>query len=463
VDRCRVRRSPAGGVHPAPRFGLIDDGNPNAFTFGHYPGDARLVITTGLVDLLTSDERQAVVAHELGHIAHWDFVVMTVAAAVPLVLYILAQGLMGRGRRSNRDRGSYAALIGLVSWIAYIVSHYIVLLLSRVREYYADRFAGEVTRNPGVLSTALVKIAYGLAAAPREGKMRDNTRMVAARAFGVFDPVVAQGLALASAGSGAVSTAAMENAMKWDLWNPWAMLTELRSTHPLPAKRIRALEQQSQAYGQLPAISFRAERPESYLDDFAADLFMNYLPLLTLLAGLAAGAAMAVAGLGLAGVGAGLLVALMGTWVKRRFSYRHEFSEQRSVSSLIGEVKVSQVRSIPCTIEGKIIGRGIPGLFYSEDLVLQDESGFIVVDYRQPLRLFDFLFGWIRAEGLIGQEGQAMGWYRRAARPYFEMRKLVLRSGETITSYTYPVQQFLLYAGMAIAVVLLVLGVVGIL
>jgi heat shock protein HtpX len=448
---------------PSPRFGVIDDGNPNAFTFGHYPGDARLVVTTGLIEMLSSEERKAVVAHELGHIAHWDFVVMTVVAAVPLVLYILARSLMGRGRQRSRNRGGYAVLIGLVSYVAYIVSHYVVLLLSRVREYYADRFAGEVTGRPGVLSTALVKIAYGLAAAPKAEGGRENTRMVAVRAFGVFDPLVAQSLALASAGSGAVSTESMESAMKWDLWNPWAALTELRSTHPLPAKRIRALELQSEAYNQLPSISFRAERPESYLDEFLTDILVSYLPLVGLLAGAGIGVALAALGLGFGGIGAAVLGLCVGAWLKLRFSYRHDFAESRSVSSLISEVKVSQVRSIPCTLEGKIIGRGIPGLFYSEDLVLQDSTGFIVVDYRQPLRFLDFLFGWIKAEGLIGREGQAMGWYRRAGRPYFEMRKLVLSNGETITSYTYPVKRLLLYAGLFIGAVLLVLGAAGVL
>jgi heat shock protein HtpX len=451
-----IRRACAEKNIPIPRLGLIHDGNPNAFTFGHYPGDARLVVTTGLLEMLNDGEKQAVVAHELGHIAHWDFVVMTVAAAVPLALYILARSLIrGRGRKGRS--GGYAVLVGVISYVAYIVSHYIVLLLSRVREYYADQFAGEVTQKPNALSTALVKVAYGLAAAPK-GKKKDNTRMVAAQAFGIFDPKVAQSLALASAGSGAITAEAMESAMKWDLWNPWALLFELRSTHPLPAKRIRALERQSEAYNQLPTFSFRAERPESYLDEFLVDVLVNYLPLAALIVGLAlAAVAFLTLQVTLGGIGLVVLLVSVAAWLKRRFSYRHAFDQRRSIKSLIGEVKVSAVRSIPCTIEGQIIGRGIPGLFYSEDLVLRDDGGFIVLDYRQPLRFFEFLFGWIKAESLIGQEGQAMGWYRRSPRPYFEMRRLVLRNGETVTSYSYPVAQFLVYAGMIVGLVLLAL------
>ncbi len=459
-----IQRTCAARKIPEPRFGLIHDGNPNAFTFGHYPGNARLVITTGLRDMLDSGERQAVVAHELGHIAHWDFVVMTMAAVVPLVLYVLYRTLLtGRRRRDRGRAGEYLVIVGIVSFIAYIISHYIVLLLSRTREYYADRFAGEATGDPDALSGALVKVAYGLAAAPKEkkkkGETRENIRMVAAQSFGIFDPTVAQSLALASAGSGAISTDSMESAMKWDLWNPWAFLYELRSTHPLPAKRMKALERQTEAYGRVPRFSFRAIQLESYWDEFLVDLVVNYLPFLGFLAGVGAALALWLSAERWV-AGAGIVLLLVGAtwWLKRRFSYRHRFEEKRTIRSLIGEVKVSAVRSIPCTIEGKIIGRGIPGLFYSEDLVLRDEGGFIVLDYRQPIRLFEFFFGWIKAESLIGKEGKAVGWYRRSPRPYFELRKLMLKGGETVTTYVYPLAQFFVYASMVVGVLLVVLG-----
>ncbi len=438
---------------PPPRFGVIQDGNPNAFTFGHYPGNARLVVTAGLLDLLDPDERNAVVAHELGHIAHWDFVVMTAAAAVPLVLYVLYITMRTAGRK--RDRGGYAALIGSLSFIAYIVSQYIVLLLSRVREYYADQFAGEVSKKPDSLSTALVKIAYGLARAPKEEGKKDDARMIGARTLGIFDPKVAQALALASAGTGAVSATSMESAMKWDLWNPWAAFYELASSHPLPAKRIQALEKQTKAMGGSPRFSFRAEKPESYWDEFLVDLLINYLPLIGVFVGVVAFVMLnLVIGLPLGSIGTALFFLSLGWWLKRRFSYRRNFDQEETVQGLIEEVKVSRVRSIPCTIKGKIIGRGVPGLFYSEDLVLQDATGFIILDYRQPVRIFEFLFGWMKAEKLIGIQGEAIGWYRRAPRPYFEMLELRLENGEVIKSYFYPFSQFFIYAGLVLGIVL---------
>jgi heat shock protein HtpX len=335
--------------------------------------------------------------------------------------------------------------------VAYIVSHYIVLLLSRIREFYADQYSGNVTGDPDALSTALVKIAYGMAAAKDDEDSKDDARMIAGRAFGIFDPKIAQSLALVGAGEGMITADTMEQAMKWDLWNPWAGFYEFGSSHPLPAKRIQALEKQTESLGKMPHFSFRIVQPESYWDEFLVDLLVNFLPAVAFIFGI-------FLSLFIPSLGFTILLVFLAWWLKRWFSYRHEFDEKRDVKSLISEVKVSGVRSIPCTLEGKIIGRGVPGLFYSDDLVLQDDTGFIVVDYRQPLRFLEFLFGWIKAESLIGRTGKVMGWYRRSPKPYFEMRKLVFDDGETVTSYSYPVVQFLVYAGIVIGLFLILLA-----
>jgi Zn-dependent protease with chaperone function len=62
-----------------PWFGIIEDGAPQAFTYGHHPSNARVVISRGLFDLLTPEEVEAVVAHELGHACNWDMALMTLA------------------------------------------------------------------------------------------------------------------------------------------------------------------------------------------------------------------------------------------------------------------------------------------------------------------------------------------------------------------------------------------------
>ena len=130
-----------------PSFGIIDDGAPQAFTYGHHPSNARVVISRGTIDLLEPEELDGVVAHELGHACHWDMAIMTLANLVPLLLYwIYDLSIRARGR-DNKSSG-YAWVVAIGAYVLYLVSEYVVLWFSRTREYYADRFAGQVTGNP---------------------------------------------------------------------------------------------------------------------------------------------------------------------------------------------------------------------------------------------------------------------------------------------------------------------------
>lgn len=427
-----------------PRMGIISDGSPNAFTYGHHPDNARIVVTQGLLDLLNEEESEAVIAHEIGHVVHWDMLIMTLAQLVPLILYYIYRALI-RMRSRGRDKSApYRLLIAISAYILYIISEFIVLWFSRIREFFADRFSGEVTGNPNNLASALVKIGYGLAGDDtrkidiKQKDRRDTLNAVGP--LGIFDSKTAKILAVSGyAGpvkmGGAVDKEKLKDAAKWDLWNPWAAYYELQSTHPLIAKRLKFLSNQSSSLGKEPYIEFNERKPESYWDEFLVDLFIKSLPFIAVVWGIALFAMrqeVSFLWFGLLAFGSAYLMQIL-------FSYPNYDFAQMTVKSLLKKIKVSAVRPVPCSIKGKIIGRGIPGLIFSEDFVMQDETGIIFLDYHQPLGIFDFLFGLLRAAKYINQDVEIIGWYRRSPVPYIEIKKLKI-GGEESACFVYHVK-----------------------
>jgi heat shock protein HtpX len=229
-------------VH-VPEIYIVNDGSPNAFTFGRTNSSATLAVTNGLLRSLTKDEVAAVVAHEIGHIKHWDMAVMTAVSVVPTLAYYVYM-FSFRSRSSDRDRRSEAALVGIGAFIIYFVSNLLVLALSRLREYYADRFSGSVTK-PGLLISGLAKITYGLGT-------RSSESQSPARAFMIADPVVAA-VELSELSEQyddlEVSGSELRKAMEWERNNPFARLSEIFRTHPLTWKRIQALREQEKEKG----------------------------------------------------------------------------------------------------------------------------------------------------------------------------------------------------------------------
>ena len=101
-----------------PRLGIIDDQNPTAFTYGSLPNSARLIISQGLFTYLEDEEVAAVYAHELGHIVHWDFAVMTVASTLIQICYLIytfARRMGRRGSEKVKDAMQTAAIVVVFS------------------------------------------------------------------------------------------------------------------------------------------------------------------------------------------------------------------------------------------------------------------------------------------------------------------------------------------------------------
>jgi heat shock protein HtpX len=149
---------------PKPRVGIADTHVPNAFATGRSPERAVVCVTTGILHTLTAEELEAVLAHELSHVAHRDVLVMTVASSAGIAAGMLTQGaqygaFFGGGRRDNNNGGLPIWLVVLVvSLVVYAVSFVLLRLLSRYRELSADRAGAYLTMKPQALASALQKI-----------------------------------------------------------------------------------------------------------------------------------------------------------------------------------------------------------------------------------------------------------------------------------------------------------------
>jgi heat shock protein HtpX len=201
---------------PRPKVYIVENPTPNAFAFGRTQKSSNIALHTGLLERLSQDEIKAVIAHEIGHIKHRDVIVMTVASALPAILYYLIY--FGTLAASSRNRDNGANYLG--AWLGGVVAQFLatllVLYLSRVREYYADSYSGHITKQPKNLANALAKISYNLVNA----KTRTPASM---RAFYIADEV----------SSKYSSEIEKEKGRGW---------MEIFMTHPLTYKRIKALE-----------------------------------------------------------------------------------------------------------------------------------------------------------------------------------------------------------------------------
>ncbi len=159
---------------PKPRVGVADTRLPNAFATGRSPERSVVVVTTGILHLLTAEELEAVLAHELSHVAHRDVLVMTVASSAGIAAGMLSSGArygvlfggMGRSRSNNGPPFWIIALV--VSLVVYAVSFFLTRLLSRYRELCADRSGAYLTMNPAALGSALQKISGGISQTPEK-------------------------------------------------------------------------------------------------------------------------------------------------------------------------------------------------------------------------------------------------------------------------------------------------------
>ena len=184
---------------PKPRVAIADSDVPNAFATGRSPSDAVVCATTGILRRLEPAELEAVLAHELSHVAHRDVAVMTIAGFLGVAAGFITRSMfwfgpgIGGGRRDSDDENNNFFLIMLASIAVYAISFLLTRALSRYRELSADRGAAIITGAPSTLASALVKVTGAMGRIPT----RDLRAAEPFNAF-FFTPAAAPGFSISS-------------------------------------------------------------------------------------------------------------------------------------------------------------------------------------------------------------------------------------------------------------------------
>ena len=191
-----------------PRVAVADTDVPNAFATGRSPNSAVVCATTGLMRRLDEPELEAVLAHELSHVAHRDVAVMTIASFLGVVAGLVTRvmfwtGMMGgfggnQGGGNDNNSGDNAALVEMavlvVSVVVYAISFLLTRALSRYRELAADRSGALLTGQPSVLASALVKVTGEMSRIPT----RDLRSAESFNAFYFTPAIASKGVSLST-------------------------------------------------------------------------------------------------------------------------------------------------------------------------------------------------------------------------------------------------------------------------
>jgi heat shock protein HtpX len=164
-----VRNLAARAEMPMPRIYVIDSPQPNAFATGRNPQNSAVAVTTGILQLMSNDELEGVLAHELAHVRNRDILISTVAAMLAAALSIFARMAFWFGGGRNSRENPLAAIGFILSLIlAPIAAMIIRMAISRTREYQADRSGATLTGRPLQLASALGKLEAGTARIPMD-------------------------------------------------------------------------------------------------------------------------------------------------------------------------------------------------------------------------------------------------------------------------------------------------------
>ncbi len=427
-----------------PKLLILPTAAPLALTYGNLARNARIVVSQGLLEQLADDEIATIYAAQLGHITHWDFVVMSLVLLVTLPTYSLYQQLSEWGNKLSKGIWHWPITIGAsICYGFWCLLTGTALWLSRLRLYYSDRLAAEITGNPNALTRALLKIAIGVA---NDIQKAEHTSWQL-ESLNLLTPVgYQQSLSLGSV----VGHLTFESLLTWDHLNPYRRWLAINNTHPLIGDRIQRLCQIAHHWHIDPELHLTSQQSlsqqslkvtrQSFLLQIAP--FLG-IPLGFLFAGLiwlSWQTAFTLKFLNLKWIyedwsfvtGCLLIGFSIGTVIRMNSFFPDiktaNVQTDHLLPNLLANPSAIPIDSIKVHLVGKLLGRQGMGNCLTQDLILQSSTGLV------KLHHIPWLGQSVNPQDLIGRQITVIGWFRRGATPWIDIQTLQTQSGKTIHS-----------------------------
>ncbi|MGH8001329.1 MAG: M48 family metalloprotease [Brasilonema sp.] len=422
-----------------PKLGVLPLGAPLILTYGNLPRTARIVVSQGLLEQLADDEIATLYASQLGHITHWDFIVMSLMLVITIPIYKLYQYFYQCADRTTIRIWRW--VVGIMASIAYVVWCLLTgtaLWLSQLRLYYSDRLAVDITGNPNGLVRALLKIALGIA----DDIQKQEHTSWQLESLNIVAPVgYQQSICL---GSIAHHTT-FESFLMWDYLNPYRWWFVINNTHPLIGDRLQRLLSIARYWHLETELNLENQKP---LKVKSQSFFIQIAPFL----GIFIGGVFAIL-IWLVWQTAYALKFLNLKWIYDDWSFMtgcfligFSIGTLVRINSFFPDIKPSTTQtddrlpnllsnpaafpsdSTSVCLVGKLLGH--PGTTHrlGQDFILQSSTASVKLHYIW------WLGKQVNPQDLIGRQITVTGWLRRGATPWIDVQTLQTHSGTTIYS-----------------------------
>ncbi len=422
-----------------PKLSVLPITSPMALTYGNLPRTARIVVSQALLEQLADDEIATIYANELGHIAYWDYVIMSLVLLVTIPAYQLYQQFSKWGDSTSQK--VWRLVMGIMATLAYGVWCLLTgtaLWLSQLRLYYSDSFAAGVTGNPNGLVRALLKMAVGIAA----DIQKEEQTSLQLESLNLLTPVgYQQSICLGSI----ANHTTFESFLMWDYLNPFRWWFVINNTHPLIGDRLQRLVSIAQNWHLATELYLESQQPlkvkyESFLLQIAPFLGIPLGVVFAALIWLGWQTAFLLKLLNLKWIyddwsfvtGCLLICFSIGLLIRMN-SFFPDIKPQQvktddSLPDLLANPTLLPVNSVRVCLVGKLIGRRGTRNYLGQDLILQSNTGLVKLHY-----IF-WLGQKVLPQDLVGRKVVVTGWLRRGATPWLDVQTLQTQSGKTLHS-----------------------------